>query len=117
MAPAQNVGRPKKDGHDVRHSYDRSEGRLRAIAERAPAEVRDLYREGRVSQVVAAKTGPREPQKRAEVHARVAQALVELGEQPEQGTAERPRVTIRGVLAKGALPARHDARAGVLTQF
>ncbi len=81
--------------------------RLRAIT-RAPEAVQDAYREGRISQTLAAKLGPKDPD--GETAARIAAPWGEAG--PRGAAASR----IRAALTRGPRPvptARRRQRGGV----
>lgn len=62
VAPAQSPpGKIPDTVSDISAGDARRAGRLRAIAERAPEPVRQLYRDGLLGQDVAAKLGPKSP--------------------------------------------------------
>lgn len=75
----------EKIGNDCRSFSPRTEGQLRAI-NRAPEPIRQLYEQDKLSQVWAAKLGPKNPP--PDEAARVAAIALELKGVPDKRTAD-----------------------------
>lgn len=127
VAPAAKTGPKPKDesgvtipGHGVRKTSaeEKREVRLRAIAERAPEPVRDLYREGLIGAKEAAALGPKNP--KPDDAARVTAIAIEAREiasrerpkteREKRQTQRKVNETVRARLGRDADPVREAAR-------
>lgn len=85
----------EKTGNDCPPFPDRTAKQLRAIT-RAPDAVKDAYREGRISQTLAAKLGPKNPSpEQAARIAEVAQEVRRTKTREETDTVVRRRLGIK----------------------
>lgn len=103
-APKPGPGRGKRKeasaqeettAHDEPSFSDAAGKRLRAIT-RAPEAVRDAYREGRISQTLAAKLGPKDPD--ADTAAQIAEVAREIRALPDRKRVDavvRERLGVR----------------------
>jgi hypothetical protein len=89
--PEQPAGRPKTNNGNPRHDVAdygsrKSNERLRAIADRAPGEIRELYRQGLVSQTTAAMMGSG---RKDEAKGREVLEVIKAIRKPAEGAKEK----------------------------